>query len=87
MSKFKNQNVNFYYTVQYITTNLPDFRNFRYCFAFTALEIDKTFTKRYFLSSKIKIMSMCFPIKIEEQTRPKICEKLRTANFNTKFTG
>ena len=35
-----------------------------HCFAFTALAIDKTFTQRNFLPSKIKIMSMYFPIKI-----------------------
>ena len=35
-----------------------------YCFAFTALAIDKTFTQRNFLPSKIKIVSMYFPTKI-----------------------
>ena len=34
------------------------------CFAFTALAIDKTFTQRNFLPSKIEIVSMYFPIKI-----------------------
>ena len=29
-----------------------------YCFAFIALAIDKTFTQRNFLSSKIEIVSM-----------------------------
>ena len=35
-----------------------------YCFAFTALVTDKTFTQRDFLPSKIEIVSMFFPIKI-----------------------
>ena len=35
-----------------------------HCFAFTALAIGKTFTKRNFLPSKIEIVSMCFSIKI-----------------------
>ena len=35
-----------------------------YCFAFTALAIDKTFTQRNFLPSKIEIVPMYFPIKI-----------------------
>ena len=34
-----------------------------YCFAFTALAIDKTFTQRNFLPSKIEIVSMYFPKK------------------------
>ena len=34
------------------------------CFAFTALAIDKTFTQRNFLPSKIEIVSLYFPIKI-----------------------
>ena len=34
------------------------------CFAFTALAINKTFTQRNFLPSKIEILSMYFPIKI-----------------------
>ena len=39
-----------------------------YCFAFTALAIDKTFTLRNFLSCKIEIVSMYFPIKIRMRT-------------------
>ena len=35
-----------------------------YCFAFTALAIDKAFTLRNFLPSKIEIVSMHFQIKI-----------------------
>ena len=35
-----------------------------YCFAFTALVIDKIFTYRKFLPSKIEIVAMYFPIKI-----------------------
>ena len=35
-----------------------------YCFAFTAFAIDKSFTQRNFLPSKIDIVSMYFPIKI-----------------------
>ena len=35
-----------------------------YCFAFTALAIDKTFTQRNFLPSKSEIVSIYFPIKI-----------------------
>ena len=35
-----------------------------YCFAFTALAIDKTFTQGSFLISKIEIVFMHFPIKI-----------------------
>ena len=35
-----------------------------YCFAFTALAINKTFTQRNFLRSKIEIVSTYFPIKI-----------------------
>ena len=34
-----------------------------FCFAFTSLAIDKTFTQRNFLPSKIEIVSMYFPIK------------------------
>ena len=33
----------------------------RYCFAFTALAIDKTFTQRNFLPSEIEILSVHFP--------------------------
>ena len=58
-----------------------------YSFAFTASALDKTFTQRYFLPSKIEIVWMLFSNKIEEQRRPKIRENLRTANFNPKFTG
>ena len=58
-----------------------------YPFAFTALAIDKTFTQRNFLSSKIEIVSMYFLINIYKQMKPRICENLRTANFNPKFTG
>ena len=35
-----------------------------YCFALKALAIDKTFTQRNFLPSKIEIVSMYFLIKI-----------------------
>ena len=35
-----------------------------YCFAFTALAIDNTFTQRNFLPRKIEIESMYFPTKI-----------------------
>ena len=35
-----------------------------YCFAFTALAIDKTFTQRNFKSSNVEIVSIYFPIKI-----------------------
>ena len=35
-----------------------------YCFAFTALAIDKTFPQRNFLPSKIEIVPMYVPIKI-----------------------
>ena len=41
-------------------------------FSFTALAINKNFTQRNFLPSKIKIVSMYFLIKIYEQMRPKI---------------
>ena len=34
-----------------------------YCFAFTALAIDKTFTQCNFLPGKIEIVSVYFPIK------------------------
>ena len=34
-----------------------------YCFAFTALALEKTFTQRNFLPSKIEIVSMYFPNK------------------------
>ena len=34
-----------------------------YCFAFNASAIDKTFTKRNFLPSKIEIVTIHFPIK------------------------
>ena len=37
-----------------------------YCFAFTALAIDKTFTRSNFLPRKVEIVSMYFPIKIYE---------------------
>ena len=56
-----------------------------YCFAFTALTIDKIFKQHNFLPCNIEIMY--FPINIYEQIRPKIRENLRTANFNPKFTG
>ena len=58
-----------------------------YCFAFTALAIDKTFTQRNFLPSKIEIVPLYFPIKIYEQLRPKIRKNFRAADFNPKFTG
>ena len=35
-----------------------------FCFAFTALAIDKTFTQRNLLPSKTEIVSKYFPIKI-----------------------
>ena len=35
-----------------------------YCFAFTALAIENTFTQRNFLPSNIEIVSMYFPTKI-----------------------
>ena len=35
-----------------------------YCIAFTASAIDKTFTQRNFLPSKIKLVSMYFSTKI-----------------------
>ena len=58
-----------------------------YCFAFPALAIDKTFTQRKLFTKKIEIVSMYFALKSYEQMRSKIGEKLRTANFNQKFTG
>ena len=55
----------FYYTVPYITTNNQIFEILGlYCFAVTVLTIDKTFTKRNFLPSKIEIVPNYFPIKI-----------------------
>ena len=66
MSKIKNQKVDFYYTVPYISRRIN--RIFEILgldwFAFTAIAIDKTFTQRNFLPSKIEIVSMSFPIKI-----------------------
>ena len=38
-----------------------------YCFAFTALAIDKTITQCNFLPSKIEIVSMYFPIKFNNK--------------------
>ena len=35
-----------------------------YCFSFTALVTEKTFTKHNFLPIKIEIVSMYFPLKI-----------------------
>ena len=65
MFKFKNQKVNFYYTVPYITRINQIFEIFgMYGFAFTDLAIEKTFTQLNFLPSKIKIVSMYFPMKI-----------------------
>ena len=52
-----------------------------YCFAFTALVIDKTFTQRNFLPSKIEIASIYFATKIYEHMQPKNRENLKTANF------
>ena len=70
MSKFKKSIfIILYRTSQRISWNLRT-----YWFAFTALAIDKTFTQRSFLPSKIEIVSMYFLIKIQEQMRPKICE-------------
>ena len=56
-----------------------------YCFAFTALAIDKTFTQRNFLPNKIEIVSKHFPMKILQQMRPKIRENLRTTSFQSKI--
>ena len=56
-----------------------------YCFAFTALTINKTFTQRNFLPSKIKILSIYFQKNLRTRLRPKIPENLRTANFNKNF--
>ena len=62
------QKVNFHYTVpeyrisQQINQIFEIFR--LYCFACTALTIDKTFIQCKFLPSKIEIVSMYFPIKI-----------------------
>ena len=67
MSIFKNQKVNFYYTVQYrISQQINQILEILglYCFAFTALAIDKNFTQHNCLQSKIEIVSMYFPIKI-----------------------
>ena len=58
MSKFKNQNATFYYMQYRISQRIIQ------VFAFTALAIDKTFTQRNFLPSKIEIVSMYFPKKI-----------------------
>ena len=38
-----------------------------YCFAFTALAINKTFTQRSFLPSKINILSIYFPKKFKNK--------------------
>ena len=38
-----------------------------YCFAFTALTINKTFTQRNFLPSKIEILSIYFPKKFKNK--------------------
>ena len=88
MSKFKNQNVRFFfYTIPYITTKQPDFWSLLglYCFDFTALAIDKTFTQ-LFAKQEWIIVSIYFPIKTEAQRRPKSRENLKTATFNSKFT-
>ena len=64
VSKFKNQKVNFYDTVPYITTNQILEILGLYCFAFSAFIIEKTFTQSNFLPSKTEIVSMYFPTKI-----------------------
>ena len=59
-----------------------------YCFALTALAMDKTVTQGNFLPSKTEILSMYFPTKFKNKlVRPKICENLETANSNPRFTG
>ena len=66
-SKFKNQKMNFCFTVLYcISQRINQIFEILglYCLAFTALAIDKTFTQRNFLPSKIEIASMYFLIKI-----------------------
>ena len=55
------------------------------CFAFAASAIDKTFTQRNFLPSKVEIVSMYFPIKIKEQMMPKIRENLKYSKFQSKI--
>ena len=67
MSKFKNQKLYFYNTVTIQYGNeITRFLNLLglYCFAFTALAIDKTFIKQTFLPSKSETVSIYFPIKI-----------------------
>ena len=89
MSKFKNQKVNFYYTLSYISQRIDQILEILglYCFAFATLATDKTFTQRNFFPSKIEIASMYFSTNIQKQMRPKIRDILRTANFSPKFTG
>ena len=68
MSKFKNQKVNFYYQYR-ISQRINQIFEILvlYCFAFTALAIDKTLTQRNFLPSKTEIVSMYFLIKIKNK--------------------
>ena len=63
MSIFKNQEVNFYYTIPYSLSQQIS-QNFEilelYCFAFTTYTIDKTFTQRYFFRARVKFGQFIF---------------------------
>ena len=57
------QKLNFYYTVAYGVSQRINqiFEILRlYCFAFTALAIDKTFTQRNFLPARLKLRQRIF---------------------------
>ena len=60
MSKFKNQKVNFIqYSISQQIKQIFEILGL-YCFAFTAIAIDKVFTLRNFLPNKIEIVSLYF---------------------------
>ena len=65
MSKFKNQKLIFiiHYLIPQQINQIFEILGLN-CIAFTVAVIDRTFTQRNFLPSKIEIVSMHFPIKI-----------------------
>ena len=61
MSKFNNQKFNIFIIQYRISQRINQIFEILelYCFAFTALKIDKTFTQGNFLPSKIETMRQC----------------------------
>ena len=61
MSKFNNQKLNIFIIQYRISQRINQIFEILelYCFSFTALKIDKTFTQGNFLPSKIETMCQC----------------------------